>query len=580
MLHLKKIMKLISLSLLWNSYKSYVRKIVLPHEDGLVKDVGYWRNELFVSILTIIAPVSLVALIPSLYISLLNDLRLVVVADILAFSVIIFLLLNRTVTLTVRKLIFISSIFCLAIILLLNIDKSAPGLLFLLAVTIISSIIFSYAASYYSSVANAIVCIVIGILIYVDADIPLAHSFTIGAWIAVSSNLVVISIVCAELLNLLLKGLATSLQEKKVLAANLTAIIENTDAFIYSLDRDLRYITFNHSVKNSIIQLYGAEIKSGDCALDIIEKSSSEESTFWRDAYLSALNGKTNRFEKDLKFGENNFILSFTINPISENNKVIGLSCFAADITERKKSEWETINLLNSVQRKNNDFQQFSYIVSHNLRSPITKIQGLVSILDGESEENKVLLEQLAVEATHLDDVVKDINTIVSARRSEKEKFTTVVFETELKLITDVLQQEIIKSGAIITSDFKEVPQIHTIKSYLYSILYNLISNAIKYRQPEAALRIDIKTTTDQEFVCLSVKDNGMGMDLVRNSKNVFGLYKRFHEGTIPGKGIGLHLVKTHAESLGGRVEIESIVNEGTTFNVYINKKYGNTFSG
>jgi len=571
--------KIKSIFLLWNSYTNHVSKIIIPNEDGNVKDVAYWRNEIFISILTFIAPVSLVALVPSLYISFVNDFIFVGVTDILVFSVIIFLMSNRRLTLTARKSIFIISIFCLGVILLLSIDKSAPGLLFLLAVTIFSSIIYSYAASYYSALANTMVCAAFGILIYVGADIPLAHSFNTGAWIAVSSNLVVISIVCAECLNLLLKGLEASLQEKKVLAANLTAIIENTDAFIYSLDRDLRYVIFNRSVQNNILQLYNTQIKHGDNAFDFIERSSSEEGVFWRNIYHAALRGEAVRFEKDLKFGEHNYTISFTVNPITENDKVIGLSCFASDITERKKSEQETINLLNSVQRKNSDFQQFSYIVSHNLRSPIAKIQGLASIIDGESEENRLLLKQLNLEAAHLDDVVKDINTIVSARQSENEKFSSVIFETELKLITEMLRDEIDKSGATITADFKEVSQILTIKSYLYSILYNLISNAIKYRQPEVALRIDVKTTCDIEFVCFSVKDNGMGMDLVKNSKEVFGLYKRFHVGSIPGKGIGLHLVKTHAESLGGRVEIESKVNEGTTFKVYILKKYGNTIS-
>lgn len=565
--------------MLWNSYKNHVRKIILPREEVNVKDVAYWRNEIFVSILTFVAPVSLVALVPSLYISFSNNFIAVGVADILAFSVIIFLMLNRTLTLTARKSIFIIIVFGLAVILLLSIDKSAPGLLFLLVVTIISSIVYSYAASYYSTLANTIVCIVIGILIYIDVDIPIAHSFNTGAWIAVSSNLVVISIVCAELLNLLLKGLETSLQEKKVLAANLTAIIENSDAFIYSLDRDLKYVTFNGLVQDNVNQLYNIDIKPGDSPVEIIEKASSEEGAFWRNIYHAALGGKAVRFEKDFNFGEYNYTILFTINPITENDTVIGLSCFASDITERKKSERDTINLLNSVQRKNSDFQQFSYIVSHNLRSPIAKIQGLVSIIEVESEENKLLLEQLTVEAAHLDDVVKDINTIVSARKSEDEKFSSVLFETELKLITEVLQDEIDKSGAIITADFKEVSQILTIKSYLYSILYNLISNAIKYRRPEVALQIEVRTTCDEKFICLLVKDNGMGMDLVKNSTKVFGLYKRFHVGSIPGKGIGLHLVKTHAESLGGRVEIESKVNEGTTFKVYILKKYGNTNS-
>ena len=79
-----------------------------------------------------------------------------------------------------------------------------------------------------------------------------------------------------------------------------------------------------------------------------------------------------------------------------------------------------------------------------------------------------------------------------------------------------------------------------------------------------------ISSSKDDKFTCLSVKDNGMGIDLVKNSEKLFGLYKRFHGDVIPGKGVGLHLVKTHVESLGGRVGVESKINEGIEFKIYL----------
>jgi PAS domain S-box-containing protein len=242
------------------------------------------------------------------------------------------------------------------------------------------------------------------------------------------------------------------------------------------------------------------------------------------------------------------------------------------DITERKQVEIERLALIDSLQNKNKDLLQFSYIVSHNLRAPIAKVIGLASIIEGESEETKFFLNKLTEEVTHLDDVVKDINTIVSARKTTKEKMELVSFEREFQLVNQILEDSIIESNAYISSDFSSAPKILTIKSYLHSIMYNLMSNSLKYRQLDIPLQIHIKTYQDEKFVCLEVQDNGEGIDLEKNGSKVFGLYKRFNTRDVPGKGIGLSLVKTHAESLGGRVEIISKLNEGTTFSIFIPK--------
>jgi signal transduction histidine kinase len=99
--------------------------------------------------------------------------------------------------------------------------------------------------------------------------------------------------------------------------------------------------------------------------------------------------------------------------------------------------------------------------------------------------------------------------------------------------------------------------------------LYNLLSNSIKYRDIAKPLSIKMKTYRLGQYACLSVKDNGLGIDLNKNKEKIFGLYKRFHSENIPGKGVGLHFVKSYAEALGGKVEIESRLHEGTELKVY-----------
>jgi signal transduction histidine kinase len=117
------------------------------------------------------------------------------------------------------------------------------------------------------------------------------------------------------------------------------------------------------------------------------------------------------------------------------------------------------------------------------------------------------------------------------------------------------------------------VPDNYTLqshKAYLFSILYNLISNAIKYRSPDRPLQISLKCFwTPKRGTCISCSDNGRGMDLKTAGKNLFKLYKRFHPG-IPGRGIGLYLVKTHIETLGGEIEVDSAPEKGTRFLIYL----------
>ncbi len=128
------------------------------------------------------------------------------------------------------------------------------------------------------------------------------------------------------------------------------------------------------------------------------------------------------------------------------------------------------------------------------------------------------------------------------------------------------LKEDIDESRASITYDFSEANKIKFIQPYLHSILYNLISNAIKYRSPDRLPIIKLTSSrSNKQTICLKVEDNGLGMDLNIHGKNIFGLYKRFHLHK-EGKGLGLYLVKTQMEMLGGKIEIESIPDKGTIF--------------
>ncbi|MGZ3901885.1 MAG: sensor histidine kinase, partial [Bacteroidia bacterium] len=116
-----------------------------------------------------------------------------------------------------------------------------------------------------------------------------------------------------------------------------------------------------------------------------------------------------------------------------------------------------------------------------------------------------------------------------------------------------------------ILTDFNVVNKIISVKSYVHSIFYNLISNSIKYRQPDQTLVIAIKSFVNKEKIMISFKDNGIGIDLIKHGDKIFSLYSRFHLN-IEGKGMGLFMIKTEAESLGGNITVKSKPGEGAEF--------------
>jgi signal transduction histidine kinase len=150
---------------------------------------------------------------------------------------------------------------------------------------------------------------------------------------------------------------------------------------------------------------------------------------------------------------------------------------------------------------------------------------------------------------------------------------TLILGEIQLDLllhkILKTLEDEIRTTQTTIEFDFFAVNSITSLLPYVESIFYNLISNAIKYRHPERFPRIVIQTKLANGYVQIDFTDNGLGIDTDKHREYLFNLYKRFHFH-VEGKGMGLYLVKTQVEALGGRIEIVSKVNEGTVFSIYL----------
>jgi signal transduction histidine kinase len=219
----------------------------------------------------------------------------------------------------------------------------------------------------------------------------------------------------------------------------------------------------------------------------------------------------------------------------------------------------------------NQQLEQFAFISAHNLRAPVARILGLghlLTLAQNSPEEKEQIYPKLVHTTRELDEVVRDLNTILELKKNSDSFINDIDLATEVSMIRQNLEKEIASTRANITTDFTQAGILRTVKPYLDSILYNLVSNAIKYRHPNRTPVIHIMAEKLENEICLSVSDNGLGIDVNLFRDKLFTLYKRFHLH-VEGKGMGLYLVKTQMIAMGGRIEVESEVDKGTTFKAY-----------
>jgi len=222
----------------------------------------------------------------------------------------------------------------------------------------------------------------------------------------------------------------------------------------------------------------------------------------------------------------------------------------------------------------NQQLEQFAFISAHNLRAPVARILGLGNILDLTSinpEENKMIYKKMVATANELDRVVRDLNTILEIRKNSSTLVSEINLAEELEKVKLYIEKEIEDTKSIVQSDFSKAPVLVSVKPYVESVLHNLLSNAIKYRYPNRPPIIRVATSIVEDYICLMVSDNGLGIDTELFKDKIFNLYQRFHNH-VEGKGLGLYLIKTQVQALGGKIEIESKVNEGTLFKVYFKR--------
>jgi len=184
-----------------------------------------------------------------------------------------------------------------------------------------------------------------------------------------------------------------------------------------------------------------------------------------------------------------------------------------------------------------------------------------------ETGEKEMIVEGLTTSVGRLDEVIRDLNYVLQVKHLIHEKKELINFNSICNEVQQHFFNIIMKDGISIEADFTTVPEMHSYKTTLYSVFMNLIANSIKFRQANVVPFIRISSAKRGDRVILTFKDNGLGIDLETHGDELFGFYRRFHSH-VDGKGMGLYIVKTQVEALGGSIAVQSNVGDGATFTI------------
>ncbi len=258
---------------------------------------------------------------------------------------------------------------------------------------------------------------------------------------------------------------------------------------------------------------------------------------------------------------------------IEEQNKM--LRKYNDDLENKVIKRTNDLQLSNQELAQNvQQLEQYAYMTAHNLRAPVARILGLTNLLELNPAIDKsewvYILSKVKDEGDSLDAVIKDMNAIIELRNGTNIEFEEVNLKDKVAQAEHVLKNYLAESDSKIILDTSSFYLFKSNPTYMESILYNLISNAVKYRKENSPGLIKITTEITKQQKLIHVQDNGIGIDLKKHGKQLFGMYRRFHPH-IEGKGLGLFLVKSQMEIMGGEIKVSSTPGEGTTFTLVFN---------
>ncbi|WP_160114733.1 PAS domain-containing sensor histidine kinase [Aquimarina sp. AU474] len=294
----------------------------------------------------------------------------------------------------------------------------------------------------------------------------------------------------------------------------------------------------------------------------------------WRSKYQKCLKGEVFKNYEEQIQKENGDIqwLTWELQPwYSNENKIGGIVIHVSDITKIKKEE-ELKSLLRVTEDQNERLKNFAHIVSHNLKSHSGNFEMLLDLYIQENPEieNHEIIQLFKTASKNLSETISHLNEVVLINTSLDKNLVSVGLKKVIDEVTMSVSAITIESEVEVNNFVQDDIEVLAIPAYLDSIVLNFITNGIKYRSKERKSHITLTATKNSEYIVLEIEDNGLGIDLTKYRSKLFGMYKTFHSNIENSRGIGLFITKNQVEAIGGKIEVQSKVNQGTTFKIFM----------
>ncbi|WP_121667331.1 sensor histidine kinase [Mesonia aquimarina] len=287
------------------------------------------------------------------------------------------------------------------------------------------------------------------------------------------------------------------------------------------------------------------------------------------------LDGEIDHYQLEKRYYHKNGSIVYAILAVSivKNNDGLNLYFISQliDITEMKRAEKRIKKLFKKSKEQNERLENFAHIVSHNLRSHAGNFSMLLELYESQLDEEDEIITMLSSASSNLQETIEHLSEIVNMHNSIKNTMESIAVLPVAKKTIENLSSQIQQHNLKITLAVDASLKVKAVPAYLESIFLNFISNAIKYSSPSKASFLEVNAEVEDAFIRIDFKDNGLGIDLEKHGHKLFKMYKTFHEHE-DARGIGLFLTKNQIQAMGGKIEVESAVDEGTTFSIYLKK--------
>jgi PAS domain S-box-containing protein len=357
-------------------------------------------------------------------------------------------------------------------------------------------------------------------------------------------------------------------QEIKESEENFRTILENSSEMIHTIDNEGKLIWANRSWREKL-GVKNIDVQGLDLVQFLDEKTLEE----FQRVIPSLIRGEIVT-DLDCVFLSTDgaaLNLQGRAIPVYKDNVIVGSQAYLHDITSIRKAENDMRQLLELTQHQNERLRNFTHIVSHNLRSHSSNLSGLITLLSIEWPDFKdnVYFANFHTAVNNLTDVIYNLSEVALIQTEDDKQFSAVDLNVVVEHAIASVYGLAETAGVEIRFSKSDSRFVKGDRAYLDSIVLNLLTNSIKYRAEGRRSIVEISVTQADEFVRLDVRDNGLGIDLERQGRKMFGMYKTFHKHP-DARGVGLFLTKNQVEAMGGRIEVQSAVDEGTVFSVFL----------